>query len=230
MTTVRDLRRREFFTVDNAVLDKDLSLRAMMTYMVLCRYANNNDQTCKLLLKTIMKKADLGRSAVSLAVKELESAGLISVDRSPDCANNFTLLSVEGVVRNTDGGSPPHVSGSSVIRTQNKTVSKKTNYTHLPVVERVFDYYRETIGKSNTYTLTDLRVAKGLVRLDDCLRKTKGNLKSAEELMKICVDALAADKFHMGDNDRKRPFNDWEKQLFGSESAMERWLEEAQRG
>lgn len=97
------------------------------------------------------------------------------------------------------------------------------------VVGRVFDYYRTAIGKSSLYTLTRKRQQKGLARLRECIRKTGGNLTNAETMMKICVDALAASKFHMGDNAQKKQYNDWEEQLFGSEERMERWLEVAQR-
>jgi hypothetical protein len=97
-------------------------------------------------------------------------------------------------------------------------------------VRRVFSYYVDSVGKSHLYTLTYLRRQKGVSRLRECIRKTKGNLADAEQMMMICVDTIADSKFHMGNNASKRPYNDWEDQLFGSESKMEKWLEEANRG
>lgn len=45
--------------------------------------------------------------------------------------------------------------------------------------------------------------------------------------MKVAVDALAASDFHRGANDRKRKYDSWEKNLFGSQEQLERWLEQS---
>ena len=96
-------------------------------------------------------------------------------------------------------------------------------------VEDVFDHYIEVVGKSHLYTLTPARRQKGETRLRELLSKTKGNVADAAELMKYCIDAMSLSDFHMGKNAQKRPFNDWEGPLFGSQERVERWLEAANR-
>jgi hypothetical protein len=97
-------------------------------------------------------------------------------------------------------------------------------------VKRVFDYYVKVVGKSNLYDLIDLRMQKGLARLEECLRKTKDDLAGAEEIMRFAVDQISRTEWNMGKNPQKRMYNDWEDQLFGSESRMSKWLEEAIQG
>jgi len=228
---IRDARRHNFFTVDNAILDKGLSRYALVTYLVLCRYANNETQTCKVLLATIADKAGCGRTNVSLAIKELETLGLISVNRAKDSSCVFTLLSVDTPIQNTNA---PHSNGELppfAVCTHNNTSNNKTETKEiLSAVAEVFRYYKDRIGKSGLYTLTPDRQKKGVARLRECLKKT-GNLPGAVEMMRICVDAIEGSDFHMarGKYQGQRPYNDWENQLFGSESKMEKWLEEAQR-
>lgn len=93
-------------------------------------------------------------------------------------------------------------------------------------VRRVFAYYCERTGRSERmYSLTDQRMEKGLHRLQDCWKKTNGDLSKAEELMRIAVDAIASSPFHNGENDKNRRYTDWSDHLFKSTDKLERWLE-----
>lgn len=86
---------------------------------------------------------------------------------------------------------------------------------HELAVSRVFDYYLEQTDRSpKLYTLTSGRKDVGIARLEDCLKKTDGDVASAEELMRICIENLAASDFHMGKNDRNREYTDWIDHLF----------------
>jgi hypothetical protein len=166
---VRDARRHNFFTVDNAVLDKGLSRYALVTYLVLCRYANNDTQTCKVLLATIAKKTGCGRTNVSLAIKELETLGLISVNRTKDSSCVFTLLSVETPIQNTNaphsnGELPPFAVCTHNNTNNKKTESKATKFT-LPIwIDRnewdAFEEMRTKLRKPMTDRARNLIVGK----------------------------------------------------------------------
>ena len=64
-----------------------------------------------------------------------------------------------------------------------------------------------------------------MARLSESLAKTKGDLARAEELMRIAIDNLAASAFHVGQNDKGKRYDSWEKNLFGSAEQFERWLD-----
>lgn len=99
---------------------------------------------------------------------------------------------------------------------------------HENVVEEVFGYYLERVGRSpKTYALTTLRRRKGMARLAECLQKAggNGNLGNAVKLMKLAVDGLAKSDFHLGRDPKTngKRFCEWESHLFGSFERMERW-------
>ena len=92
-------------------------------------------------------------------------------------------------------------------------------------VKELFKYYIEKTERNpKLYSLTDQRLNKGLARLKDCLAKTDGNLENALELMRICIESLAASEFHMGTNDRNKQYIDWIDHLFKTTEKLEWWL------
>jgi DNA-binding protein Fis len=92
-------------------------------------------------------------------------------------------------------------------------------------IKRLFAYYIEQTGKNpKLYTLTEKRMDKGLLRLEDCLQKTDGNLAKAEEMMGMCIDELTSSDFHMGKNDNQRQYVDWIDHLFKSTEKLEWWM------
>jgi hypothetical protein len=209
--------------------------RTLLLLLALADSAND-EGVCWPSLQTLMKKTRLPERTVYQAIKTLIDDGWLEKKSTRGSQKVFYKVTPKGpqplqtspersatiAKKSACIAEPPHPH-------KGRTVIEPSQHDR-DAVERVFNYYRGTIGKSNTYTLTDLRMKKGLARFAECLVKTEGKRDFAEELMKICVDALEANEFFMGKNDRKRPFNDWEDQLFGSESRMEKWLEEAQRG
>jgi hypothetical protein len=86
------------------------------------------------------------------------------------------------------------------------------------------DQYRTTFNKP-TWTLTPLRRDKALSRLAECLKQSKGSMHSAVGMMVAAMKGLRASDFHMGNNDRKTLYIDWEKQLYGSQEKTEKWIE-----
>jgi hypothetical protein len=100
-------------------------------------------------------------------------------------------------------------------------------------VRRVFDYYREKIGKSAAYQLTEKRMKKGIT----CFKASppmclalRPSLPiqeipdACEKLMLYAVDQLAASDFHMG-REGKGPYNEWEDNLFRDIEQYQKWVE-----
>ena len=100
-------------------------------------------------------------------------------------------------------------------------------------VREVFDYYCQP-GQTNRnpkiYTLTPLRLRKGLARLQDALRIAHGDLAGAVELMKAVVDEVALSDWHMGRNPRTegKSYCEWEDHLFRSTEQFEKWVQRCQ--
>jgi hypothetical protein len=93
-------------------------------------------------------------------------------------------------------------------------------------VYRVFTSYpKKTARNPNTYDFTSDRKKKGLARLEECLKRTSGNLEKAIGLMMTAVDAIAASDWHMGRDAKTqgKRYRDWDDHLFGSYKHMERW-------
>lgn len=101
------------------------------------------------------------------------------------------------------------------------------------VIKEIFAYYLERVGRNPAvYTLSPLRIKKGLARLKEALRMAHGNLDGAIELMKAVVDEIALSDFHMGRNPKTegKSYCDWENHLFRSTEQFESWLQKAQEG
>ena len=100
-------------------------------------------------------------------------------------------------------------------------------------IKEIFVYYLERVGRNPAvYTLSPLRMKKGLARLKEALRMAHGNLDGAIELMKAAVDEIALSDFHMGRNPKTegKSYCEWEEHLFRSTEQFERWLQKAQEG
>ncbi len=114
------------------------------------------------------------------------------------------------------------------------TITETTQRLRREAVARVFNHYIETFDKNKKlYSFTDKRKEKGMLRLEDCLKKVDNDLAKAEELMTIAVDNLASSKWHTGKHSRNStPYIDWIDNLFKSTEELEKWLtfEEADRG
>jgi uncharacterized protein YdaU (DUF1376 family) len=111
-------------------------------------------------------------------------------------------------------------SSSSNHKSETKTVSDS--------VRSVWEYYLEKLGKNpNLLTFSPTRQGKGKARYQEALRKTGGDTGKAVELMKLAVDALAGSSHHVGENDRGKRYDSWEKNLFPSLEKFEWWLERA---
>ena len=91
---------------------------------------------------------------------------------------------------------------------------------------KVWDHYiLKTERNPKTYEFTAARKRKGLARLDECLKKTAGDLDKAAELMKVAIDAIAISDWHMGRDAKTNGkfYREWDDHLFGSYRSMEKW-------
>lgn len=102
---------------------------------------------------------------------------------------------------------------------------------HREIVRRLlFPLYQEKMEKNpKTYTLTPARLAKGLARFRECLKKCDDDSRAAYDLFAGAINALAASDFHMGrktkQNSNTKKYNDWIDHLCKSAERFEKWLE-----
>jgi hypothetical protein len=108
-----------------------------------------------------------------------------------------------------------------------KTISSKPEGFD-EAVNEVWHYYTEKFQKNpNLYRFTDERRRKGRARLEECLRMaSEPRLENAVNMMKVCIDRLAASAFHNGDNKQERKYVDWSDHLFPSEKKLTSWLDD----
>lgn len=109
---------------------------------------------------------------------------------------------------------------------------KKTKPELDKAVREVFAYYctpQRMNRNPAIYTLTPLRMQKGLMRLNDALRIAHGELNEATMLMKAAVDEIALSDWHMGRDERTngKHYCEWEKHLFRSTEQFEKWIQVA---
>ena len=101
---IRDHRSKNWFWVDNAIVDEygaELGPYALSAYVVLCRMADDKTQTCFPSYKTIADRMGVARPTAIKAIKALEDAGLVDVsfqftadgDKS---SNIYTMLPLHG--------------------------------------------------------------------------------------------------------------------------------------
>lgn len=95
------------------------------------------------------------------------------------------------------------------------------------IIEAVFEYYCISTEKNRlTYRLSPQRKKVGITRLRDCLKLTKGDYDKSAGLLRVAIDKLAESDWHMGRDPgtKGKQYCDWEKNLFKSYEAMERWF------
>lgn len=95
---VRDRRQKEWFWIDNALLDgfaKVLGPNATLVYIALTRHADNDLQQCWPSMDTIAEEVGLkSRKTVSNGIKALEKYGLIETAKSHNPTNGHRLNNV----------------------------------------------------------------------------------------------------------------------------------------
>jgi len=107
--TVRDRRRKGFFTIDNELLDRygaQLKAHGLAVYMALARFANQ-EGACWPSLATIAKRTGMSRMQVIRELANLQDRGLIAIEhqygeKGEHKANIYTLLNLPEVVTDSD--------------------------------------------------------------------------------------------------------------------------------
>ena len=73
-------------------ISQHMGSSVLLVYLWLCFYAHSVDQLCYPSITTLAKNAYLGRRKVVKAIKELEKAGIIAVERRIGEVNVYRLL------------------------------------------------------------------------------------------------------------------------------------------
>lgn len=99
---IRDKREKNWFYLDNEYLNgyaRLLGGNCTLTYLSLCRHANENDQTCFPQMRLIAYENGISVKSVERAIKTLEQWNIISIEKRKDPiskrqqSNLYTLLS-----------------------------------------------------------------------------------------------------------------------------------------
>ncbi len=97
---IRDKREKGWFHIDNEYLNgygKLLGPSCTLTYITLCRFANEGTQTCFPEMRTIAEEVGLSKITVLRALKVLEEWNIIHVEKrkvkGKQISNLYTLLS-----------------------------------------------------------------------------------------------------------------------------------------
>ena len=99
---VRDIRRRDWFSVDNSIIDRyaaKVGPYGLSVYLYLARWASNNDQTAYGSFSMMADRLGMARSTAQGAVKDLIGAGLLGMAgrkrlRNGTYTNVYVLLRV----------------------------------------------------------------------------------------------------------------------------------------
>jgi hypothetical protein len=108
----------------------------------------------------------------------------------------------------------------------NKTISSKPEGFDQALME-VWEYYLAKLNKNtNLYRFTTTRRSKGRARLEECCKMAaEPKLENAAQMMRLCIDRLAASTFHNGDNKQGKKYLDWDH-LFRSNEKLASWLDD----
>lgn len=97
---IRDKREKNWFYIDNQYLNgyaKILGSICTVTYLSLCRHADESEQTCFPQMRTIAEENGISVKSVERAIKKLEEWNIISVEKRKvegrQISNLYTLLS-----------------------------------------------------------------------------------------------------------------------------------------
>lgn len=99
---IRDVRKKEWFIVDNIYINgyaKLLSPLTALVYFALCRHSNNETQQCYPSIELIAEELNISKPTVIKGIKELEKWNIINVTREESTRKNghqmpnvYTLL------------------------------------------------------------------------------------------------------------------------------------------
>lgn len=132
---MRDRRQKDWFWVDNALVDrKDLNLYEKMLYICLARHAGNNEYAFPKLSTLCEELGVKDTRTVVKYIKSLEEKGLIEVEKRKGSSNLYYLNNVEVPTSDVPTFNVPTASDVGTVPTSNvgrgssmKCHSKNTN-------------------------------------------------------------------------------------------------------
>jgi hypothetical protein len=171
--------------------------------------------------------------------KDKNQAGPLSSDTSPDqydapMSSSYNEKAELLIFPDLKSPSAPRVPCEKRASLSGRSTAQKVrSAAKIEAVKRIFSFYcSETDRNQNLYTLTRLRMQKGLARLQEALEIANGDLPDAEVLLQAAVRELALSDWHMGRNsqtDGKR-YVEWEDHLFSNAEQFQKWLGNAEEG
>lgn len=257
---LRDIRGSSFAWFEKALFDKGLTWKGLLVYMGLLLYVNNKTGECFPSIATLSKRLGISKHPVLDGLKELEMKAVIAVERRVAGPSTYSLLSIDGVVTNSDTPLSPIV---TVAVTDSDTNKKKEQEEveqdgtplfsegevpekidpknrRMSAVTRLFALYVQVCERGPGYSLTNARLAKGMQRFDECLRKAvPGGVMVCDEHWQIAgtmfrdaILELSYSDWHMGRDPKTegRKYNDWIDNLCKSAEQFEKWVAKAQEG
>lgn len=132
---MRDKRQRDWFWVDNALVDRrDLNLYEKMLYICLARHAGNNDYAFPKLATLCDELGVKDNRTVVKYIKSLEEKGLIEIEKRKGSSNLYYLNNVEVPTSDVPTFNVPTTSNEGTVPTSNvgrgssmKCTPKNTN-------------------------------------------------------------------------------------------------------
>lgn len=118
MNKIRRANKRDFFIAQNMIFDLDISEHAKITYLYLCRCADDESQAFP-SYNTIARKCSFSKRTAMRTIQELEEIGLLSVEKrqveksgKPVNTSNLYTLYDSPSHHPSDTQSPPLVTES----------------------------------------------------------------------------------------------------------------------
>lgn len=132
---MRDRRQKDWFWVDNALVDRrDLNLYEKMLYICLARHAGNNDYAFPKLATLCDELGVKDNRTVVKYIKSLEEKGLIEIEKRKGSSNLYYLNNVEVPTSDVPTFNVPTTSNDGTVPTSNvgrgssmKCTPKNTN-------------------------------------------------------------------------------------------------------
>lgn len=132
---MRDRRQKDWFWVDNALVDRrDLNLYEKMLYICLARHAGNNDYAFPKLATLCDELGVKDNRTVVKYIKSLEEKGLIEIEKRKGSSNLYYLNNVEVPTSDVPTFNVPTTSNEGTVPTSNvgrgssmKCTPKNTN-------------------------------------------------------------------------------------------------------
>jgi DNA-binding transcriptional ArsR family regulator len=163
-----DKRKFNYFRVENETIDDEgLTGYKLLTYIVLCRYADNKTGECYPSYNKIAENMGVSRPTVIKYIKQLEDDGIITKKKNKNNNQQFynnvyyinsfrgSKADLLGVVKEFNQGSkadlPPSKGDLHYKDSLKKTNNKKTNNKNIPYDE-IKSLYNNILGSRSNFS------------------------------------------------------------------------------